>query len=41
MAHYRKMVDELNAKAASSKKDEDVVAATKRRVLTIGRLDGL
>ena len=27
MAHYRKMVDELNAKAASSKKDEDVVAA--------------
>merc|ERR1719359_1593867 len=27
MAHYRAMVDELNAKAASSKKDEDVVAA--------------
>ena len=27
MAHYRKMVDELNAKAAASKKDEDVVAA--------------
>ena len=27
MAHYRKMVDELNAKAKAEKADTDVVAA--------------